>query len=253
MSRYLPFAVAIGLIAFTTIAMADPRPFTFVYDAYPHGKDGFEIEQWVTYKNHSNEDPGFDRLEFRHEIEFGVTDKFDLGIYVSDWSYEDSAERKNARWHDVAFEGIYYLSNPVMDPVGIGLYGEVVIGDDVLEFENKLILHKDIGKWTLAYNLIVETEIEGIFSGDENEVEGVLGHAFGISYALGGPWRVGAELTAESEFEEWRYYAKTPVYCGPNLSYQSNRWWATITPTFQVSDLDDEPDFVIRAIVGIEF
>ena len=30
-------------------------------------------------------------------------------------------------------------------------------------------------------------------------------------------------------------------------------WWVTVTPMFQLSDHDDEPDFMVRMIAGIEF
>ena len=64
------------------------------------------------------------------------------------------------------------------DPVGVAIYGEIDISEHEAEFEGKLLLHKDVGPWTFAYNFILETEIEGIFSNQEaNDVDGVLGHA----------------------------------------------------------------------------
>lgn len=247
----LAAAVVIGS---TTIALADARPFTFVYDAYPHGPQGFEYEQYVTYKTAKEADANFNRFEFRHEFEFGLAENFDLAVYVANWSYEDSDERSSAEYDSASLETIFYVTDPVTDGVGIGLYNEIGGGPDEIEFEQKLIVHKDVGPWTLAYNLVIETELEDVFEKDEEtEVDGVLGHAFGVSYALSDRWRVGAEATVESEYERWSHFEGWHAYAGPNVSYQSDRWYATVTPQFQLTNEDDEPDFVLRTIVGVEF
>jgi hypothetical protein len=245
--------VAFSLAA--TVARGDPRPFTFTYDTYPETKGAIEYEQWVTWRHHTKEDSGFDAVDFRHEFEFGVADNFDLSIYVPTWHYEDSAVRKGTKFDSVGVEGILYLSNPVTDFIGSGLYGEINVGDEEIEYEFKLLLHKDIGNWTLAYNLILETEVEGVFHDDEeNEVEGVLGHALGASYSLSPHWRGGAEMAIESVYDNWSHYEDTTVYAGPTIGYSSGgHWWVTVTPAFQLSDVDDEADYVVRLIAGWEF
>ena len=110
-------------------------------------------------------------------IEFGLADNFDLAIYLPTWSYEDTNEHSGTQFGSIDVEGIFYVSNPVTDPVGLGLYAEVRVGEESLEFENKLLLQKDVGKWVFLYNLVLETEIEGVFSDStENKIDGVLGH-----------------------------------------------------------------------------
>jgi len=236
-------------------AVADPRPFTFVYDLYPECKGNWEYEQWVTWSHGTEEDSGLDRFDFRHEFEFGIADNFDLSIYVPTWHYEDSAVRKGAHFDSVGVEGILYLSNPVTDFVGSALYGEINVGDEEIEYEFKLLLQKDVGQWTFAYNLILETEVEGVFhSEEENEVDGVLGHALGASYSLDPQWRVGVEALVESVCEDWSHYEDTTVYVGPTINYSSGKnWWVTVSPVFQLSDVDDEADFALRMIAGWEF
>lgn len=256
---------AIVLLVLASAASADPRPFTFVYDTYSEGKGNFEFEQWLTWETHKKDEKGFDRFNFREEFEVGLADNFDLAIYAPTWNYEDSKERKGTRYDSVGIEAIVYLTKPT-DLIGIGLYSEVNVGEsgNEFEFEQKLLLHKDIGPWTFAYNLIFETEIVREKDQDtgkrENEVEGILGHAFGVSYSASKNWRFGGELVVESIYEDWSHYEKTTVYAGPNLSYVGNgiqgtraNWWVTVTPMFQLSDHDDEPDFMLRMIAGIEF
>ena len=141
------------------------------------------------------------------------------------------------------------------NPVGVGLYNEVRVGEGSLEFEQKLLVQKDVGKWVFLWNLFVETEIEGAFRDDEeNEIEGVLGNSFGVSYAVAPGWFFGAEGVVESVFEDWSEYEHTTAYAGPVLSYQANEhWWATVTPVYQLTDTEDEPDFQLRLIFGLMF
>jgi hypothetical protein len=219
------------------------------------GKGDWEYEQHVTWRKHTESDTGYDRVDFRHEFEFGLADNFDLAVYLPSWSYEDSKSRSGVHFGSVDVEAIFYLSNPVTDPVGIGLYGEVKVGEGELEFENKLLVQKDVGKWVFLYNLIFETEVEGAFRDDEeNEIEGVLGHSFGVSYAVAPGWFFGGEALVKSVFEDWSEYEHTTAYVGPVLSYQGNdRWWATVTPVYQLTDTESEPDFQMRLIVGLMF
>ena len=94
----------------------------------------------------------FDRFDIRHEIEVGVTDHFQLGLYLSDWRYEENRPKGVHRgdWRGVALEGIWNLTNPTTDPVGLALYAEVKIGDKLLELEGKLIAQKNIGPRTVV-------------------------------------------------------------------------------------------------------
>src|SRR5205085_773911 len=131
----IAFAFALAL-SVQTIAPADPRPFTFSTDTYPVGKGQWEYEQWVTWSTQKESNSGFQRLEFRHEFEFGIADNFDLAFYVPVWRYEDADGLAGTRFGSVGMEGVVYLSNPVTNFVGLGLYGEVQVGEDSLTFEN---------------------------------------------------------------------------------------------------------------------
>ena len=248
-------AAALILFGLSGAAFADPRPFTFSNDTYAVGKGDWEYEQWVTWRMHKESETGYDRVDFRNEFEFGLADNFDLAIYLPSWNYEDSNERSGVHFGSIDVEGIFYFSNPATDPVGVGLYNEVRVGEGSLEFEQKLLVQKDVGKWVFLWNLFVETEIEGAFRDDEeNEIEGVLGNSFGVSYAVAPGWFFGAEGVVESVFEDWSEYEHTTAYAGPVLSYQANEhWWATVTPVYQLTDTEDEPDFQLRLIFGLMF
>jgi hypothetical protein len=258
--KLLAGLVALGCGFATLPVAASPRPFTFSYTTYPMAKGDFEYEQWATWQHHTAEDSGFDRLALRHEFEFGLADNFTLGLYLPNWSYEDSAEHAGSHFDSVGAEGILYLMNPVTDPIGLGLYSEINVGEEEIEFEYKLLLQKDVGDWSFVYNLVLETEVEGAFGAEgDNEVEGVLGHTIGINYSASPGFKIGGELVIESEYEDWSDYEGTVVYGGPVISYLGGKigndvdWWITVTPMFQLTNHDDEPDFQLRTILGFEF
>ena len=232
-------------------ALADERRFTFVYEATTMSAGAVEYEQWITWKTHKDADPDFDRIDFRHELEFGVTDRFQVALYLSDWRYQngDSVE-DGAQWHDAAVEVIYNLTDPVTDAIGFALYGELKLGDELVELEGKLIAQKDIGQWVLAWNGTIEAEWEGP---DLAEDKGKLEQTFGASYQLSPKLLTGFELLHEVEYEDWSDWGDHVLYLGPNLSYRPGQWWTTITPLIQVTDVDAEPDFQLRLIFGFDF
>jgi hypothetical protein len=239
----------------TSLATADPRPFTFTYDAYPIGKNSVEYEQLVTFNADKASEHDFRQFEIEHELEYGISDNLDVGFYFLRWKYNDSREESGTQYDGGALEFIYTILNPAKDKWGLALYGEIAVAENELEFEQKVIVQKDIGKWILAYNLILETEIAGVFAGEkENEVEGVIGHAFGITSAVARTWFVGGELLVESTFPDWSHYERTTAYLGPTISYQGgNHWWVTVTPAYQITGEEEEPDWKVRVIGGWEF
>ncbi len=247
------------LLLATLSTHADPRPWSFVYDLYPEGKGNVEFEQWATWEHHTNNVSGFNKVDFREEIEIGITENFDLSFYAPSWSYESSHDRKGTRFESAGVEAILYLSKPT-DWVGVGLYAEVNVGESgkSYEIEIKALFQKDIGKWSFAYNLVFETEVDRE-NGDSN-VEGVFGHCLGVSYKLDKNWRLGGELRAEFFYQDWSRYTGSEVYAGPAISYTGNgisgtkaNWWITVSPMIQLTNQNDSPDLMLRVLMGIEF
>ncbi len=234
-------------------AAASERRFTYVYEATTAPKGEWEFEHWVTWKTSSADNRHFDRFDIRYELEYGVTDRFQLGFYLSDWRYEEDRlnDVDRAKWRDVAIEGIFNLTNPVTDPLGLALYGEVKVGDEFVEVEGKVIAQKNIGPFVLAYNFVVESEWEG----DDYEIDnGKIEQTAGISYQFSPRVLVGIEMLHEIDVPDWSGGQGSDVlYIGPNFSYRAERWWVTLTPLFQVSSLSGEPDFETRLIFGFSF
>ena len=244
---------AVILMSFMVMpAIGGDRKFAFSYEATTLPQGQVEYEQWVTWKKSKATDSDFDRIDVRHEIEFGVTDRFQMAIYLADWRYQDgeSVSNNRAQYRDTAFEFIYNLTSPVADPIGLALYGEVKIGDELFELEGKIILQKDMGPWTVAYNATIEAEWEG---NDYEEDKGEFAQTVGVSYQFSPRLSAGVELLHEVEFDDWEETGRNIMYVGPNVSYRRKGWFVTVTPLFQVSDIDGEADYVTRMIFGMHF
>jgi hypothetical protein len=245
-------AALVLLLAGAQTAQASERHFAFTYEAQVHEKGEWEYEQWVTWKTDKHDDSTFDRFDFRHEIEYGVTENFQLALYVSDWRYEDgkSVAKDGANWRNIGIEGIYKMTDANKDGFGSALYGELKAGDRKFALEGKLILQKNFGKFIAAYNFVLEAEWEGShLEEDKAEIE----NTFGLSYQLHQTMNVGMELVHEVTFDDWSETGHNVVYLGPNISYRRSGWWVTIAPLFQVTNVNDEADFMTRLLVGIDF
>lgn len=242
--------VAIMLVPVERVYAA--RAFTFPYEATVAHVGEREYEQWVTWRADKDVDPAFDRFDIRHELEFGITGRWQLAFYA-DWRYQDgNSVEDGAEFRDLAMENIYQLADPRRDPLGFALYGEIRVGDKLLVLEPRLILQKNLGPWIFVWNGVVEAEWEG---DDFNytESKGVFENNLGASYELTSSIRAGVELDHKIELKEWSEWQEHVVYIGPNIAYHGHEWWVTLTPTFQVTDVGSEANFQTRLIFGIEF
>lgn len=243
---------ATALLATAVSASAGQRKFAYSYEVLTAPAGSVEFENWVTWKHRSG-DGRVDQFDFRHELEFGVTDRLQVGLYVADWSLTDTRDQSRARYQHSGVEVIYNLSNPTTDFVGSALYGELLVGDRSVELEGKLLLQKNFGPVTLAYNAIIEAEWEGASLQHLDERRGEFAQTLGVSYQLTPHFLVGAELLHEVDLPEWRAAGKSIVFAGPNVSVRAGRCYATVAGLFRVTNQDDEPDVQTRLIFGVDF
>ena len=229
-------------------ASAGVRHFTFLYEAPTSAPGSFELENWLTWARTS--DPSHvDELAFRHELEIGVSERFQVSIYFADWAYTRTHNNAGVDYSDAALELIYNLSNPVLDPIGLSIYQELKAGERLLEWESRIIAQKNFGPLILAYNGTLEAIWEGE---DLRETEGELQQTLGASYELAPRVSGGIEFLHEFVFPQWRdAHGIRTVFVGPNVSYRRSNWFVTITAVAQATRTEDEPDFQVRTIFGI--
>jgi hypothetical protein len=261
-------AVLLGLAAAST-ASADERRFTYSYEAKTLPQGMWEFEQWATLRT-EREEGDFTAVLFREEIEYGALDRLTGSLYLN-WSWVDSRDVPglpdgyNVEFKGVSSEWKYKLGDPVADPLGFLLYGEVAVGSDELELEGKLVFSKALGLLVLAYNFIYEIEweeterVEGTTLTSHWEPFHAIQNTFGVSLELAPAFSLGLEAFHLAQFgsslEEKEY---SVFFAGPNLHVAASRGWATLTflrqfDPFGELELERREKYEIRLIVGIHF
>jgi hypothetical protein len=232
---------AICTVLLPSICFAGARHFTFIYEVPTSPPGSFEMENHATTRFSD----GFTDANFRHEIEIGITEHFQAGIYLANWHCTRSPENRGAYYDSSSLELIYNFTNPVADPIGISLYQEFSAGRRAFDSETKLIAQKNFGPLILAYNFTIEGEALGKRNGE-------LQNVFGASYELTPRVSVGAEMLHEIILPNWHSSeAENNFFIGPNVSYRGDGWFATVTALAQTTRTEGEPDYQVRLIFGV--
>jgi hypothetical protein len=256
-------------------AAATERRFTYTYEPETMPQGALEFEQWVTLRTQRTRDgevrqQNFNAWELREELEYGVTDRYTVGLYLNtqaesyrDTSVSPASDKREFEFEGVALENRYLLLNPAENPVGLTLYLEPAFSGSEAELEQKIILGQRHGDWKWAVNLIHETEWEDNF----HETEGVLEATFGLCKDLNSHWSLGVEFRNHNEWPEYDRFAHSAFFLGPVVSYRAEKWWATLTVLPQVYGrnylgnpdrnrslvLDEHERVNIRLLLGFEF
>ncbi len=233
-------------------ASAGSRRFTYVYEVKTSPPGDVEVENWITWKTSKPDDRSLDQVEFRHELEWGITDKLQAAIYLADWNYHRgmSAGERGFALSGSAIELIYNFTNPVSDPIGLAVYQEFQGGYRRFESESKLLAQKNLGKFVVAYNATLEAGWEGEGLAER---KGEFQQSLGLSYEISPRFLLGAECLHEIAFPEWQKAERGVLFAGPNISVRAGRWWTTMTALAQITDAGEEPDFQLRTIFGFAF
>jgi hypothetical protein len=250
-SRTLLLATAIALSTATSpSAQSEDRIYSYLYPTTTAAKGEWECEHWFTYSAFNS----MGRFDFRHEIEYGVTDRFQLGLSLANWRYEHPhAGKSGADFRSTSLEAIYNLTDPEHSPFGSALYGEISLGDQEFELEAKLLLEKNFGPLNIAYNFKFESEWEGTNLGELDESNALFGNYLGASYPLLPGCRAGFELVHEWESENWKSRSDDDLYLGPSLSWSKGEFYLTATALWSLLEAEGSPRNQVRLIAGFEF
>jgi hypothetical protein len=248
-----PLAGLTFIVCSSSPVYATERHFTFTYEVTTADKGELEMENWVTWQLHRGRDdaPDTHEFDFRHEFEYGITDRLQASLYFADWHINDhpgSVDR--VHYDDAALEVIYRLSSPVTDFLGTAVYGEIRGGPELVELEGKILLQKNFGKWITAYNAV----LEGTWVGEHlEEREGEFAQTAAASYGINPHFTIGAEALHEIDIPNWDKTEKSVLWAGPNGSLRFGHWYVTVTTLARLSDNRDEPHIQTRLITGFEF
>ena len=233
-------------------ARADRKSFTSTYEYGTTPEGQTEIELWHTELRDSWRSDTPQRFEERLEVEYGLTDRWDISMYTlfQEVAAKDPTVAQALGFDAVHVETRYRISDRGVLPVDTELYLEVAkdFGASVYEIESKVILARDFDRVTAALNLIDEASVGNDVPGGANE----LGFAFGLTYEVTPKLRLGGET--------WGMHGDygTNWSAGPALAFApSSKFWLAMTAGFGIdtAEADTEQDlgaFSGRVIMGFD-
>jgi len=261
---------AFWAMTLTTIPAME-RYFGYTYEPESMPKGALEYEQWVTLRAGRNAAVGqenFNLWEFRHELEYGVSDRYTVSLYLNEslTNFREPGTGHSVshfQWDGISLENRYMIWNPSDHPVGLTLYLEPRWADSEAELEEKIILGQRFGDWKWALNLTHATEWSDDFHSSEGEFE----VSFGITRQLSPNWFLGIEARDHNELPDYSTWENTAFYLGPVLTYRQERWWGSLTVMPQIvgANFDENVDrnhyfeleghehINVRLIFGISF
>jgi hypothetical protein len=248
-------------------ASANPRvfPFTYTVDTLPKGE--LELEQYVDYipvrvSLQSGKQNWYGATDFQTELEYGITSKLELGLYVT------FAPTPGQEYYLVPtpIEGNglkerlkYRFAEPGAWPVDLGVYGELVEDQREIELEAKVLLERRVGPVRIAANLTGEREYYL-----NSQKDWVLNPSLGASVEATAAIQPGVEAFSRSEYTSPKI-APRPfdlgphVYVGPTLLSQFGRLWWAVGAYARITDQSHKlqpgesyGNYWVRSVVGYE-
>ncbi len=213
-----------------TLAWATPKPLPFTYGVDTNPKGQGEVEQYVDLVpvvgvNINNGNQKTLAIELLTEVEYGITNNVELGLYVTlapstpglevPSLIENNGSKQRIRWR-LADQGAW--------PIDVALYGEIVESTVELELEAKVILEKRFGKLRLLANAWAEHEF--YFNGTS---EWVLNPTAGFTFQVTPNVAPGVEYWMRAEFGGATSFNAGPHhYLGPTMRIVlGNFFWTT--------------------------
>jgi hypothetical protein len=245
----LPVAAALAaLAALAPAARADRRAFgvTYEYNTMPEG--GLDLELWNTQSRTVFDGTGASTLEWKAEVEYGITDHWDLAVYQTfgEAHGSDPALTVPFGYAETSVESRYRLAERGQWPVDVLLYLEVAkqFGADAWDVEPKLILARDLGR--LSLNLNAAPELQVTKGPGTTDVALEPRWALGASYEIDPRWKVGAETYGEADLEA----SEVSAWAGPAVSWApSEKLWIAGSAGAGLTDASD--DLQVRLILGL--
>ena len=245
------FLVAL-LVMVPQLARADRRSFgyTYEYATLPEGQT--EVEIWHTQSRDTWDASSAQRFEEKLEIEYGVTDRYDVSMYTV---FAESTD-ENLHLDAVRIENRYRFADRGEWPVDTVAYVELAkdFGASIYEVEGKAIFSRNFDKLLLAGNAIGEVA----FGNNVPHRDLSLGWSVGASYELDPKVRLGVESWGASEDNEDGNGRSLRAAVGPAISLApSSKLWLAATAGFGIADTFESDDFSgaafsARVVIGME-
>jgi hypothetical protein len=268
-------AIATCLIGGVANANPRPLPYTYIYETLPQGEGEVELYTDLTPLRAINPNAApawYLAPQFQAEIEYGLTDRLELGLYLtiaptpSGWTDlpnmpEGSGVKQRLR---------YRFGEAGQWPIDLAVYGEVTENEREIELEGKIILQRRLGPLRFAANAWAEREyyFRASQTGDPvgqngplfGNREWVLNPAAGVVYERSALVQPGVEYWMHAEHLDGGGWVIEPQhYLGPTVLLQFGKIWWSNGAYFRLNGLDTPAvgsgnpygAFSFRTIVGI--
>jgi hypothetical protein len=261
-------ALATLPLLWASAAGANPRPLPFTYQHEQIASGAVELEQYVDLTPSRARDAGsgeakwYGLTQFATEFEYGITDRLELGLYVTLAPAAASGFAdipRNIDGNGMKQRLRFKLAETGEWPIDLSLYGELVENEREIEIEAKVILQRRLGLARIIANLSAEHEF--YYDGAEDNV---LNPSAGVTFELSPSIQPGIEWWMRAEYPEQevspRPFALGPHhYLGPTLLLQLGALWWTTGVYLRLSDRahtlvigEGFGSLWVRSVVGVE-
>ncbi len=222
------------------------RVFTSTYQSNVLNQGQKEIEVWSTLG--TNRQDYYRGLNHSLEFEIGLGGKLQTAFYLN-YGYSKGITQINGadvinstNSYSFANEWKLKLSDPVADKLGSAVYLEYNLAPDETELEGKIILDKQVGRFTHAFNLSGELVSEKSFISEGSKLNPISEHEFnlelnyGLSYKINEKWFAGIEMMNANVIAQ-NALEKSILTAGPVISYTGEGFWINFSLMPQLTDL----------------
>ena len=248
---------------FSSATFADENFFGYAKGAETLPKGRIDLYQFSTLRTgKANEDGSYNAYDLETEIEYGLSDKFQLGFSVSQNYFSGSAldddndglTQTGYRFGGVAASGKYRFTSPFIDDFGLALiqqFGYNRHDETAGIVENHLFLAPTL---VLQKNFLDNTLITVASAGfdlgwgkkpaEEYSKELGIETRLGISYRFAPNWFAGIEGRVRAEYPQFDITDNehVVVFVGPNIHYGGEKFWATLSWAYQAYGHESGPD-----------
>lgn len=252
--------LVLAALAAPTSALANPRNLPFSYNASTSARGELEVEQFVDIipirlehelPDGSAESTMIPRYELETELEYGLTDRLEYGLYFA-FRQGATVDTPVIRFQGIKQRLRWRFSRPEW-PVQLAAYGEVATFHDEIEVEEKLILDYRAGRVRALANLWIEQEWYFV----DDDTKYVYNPTAGATYELSPAFTVGAEYWVRGRFDA-EMGDTAHHYAGPTFLAQRGDYWiaaglyARLDALGRATAIDDPFGKVwVRLIAGI--
>lgn len=253
-ASFLGAMLSLAVLASPSVAHAGEGSFGWIYtlDLQPQGKLEFEQRLSLVHKQANGT---YDFWRSRTEMEYGLTNDLQVSAYLNAYSVNASknytnpdacggagpctsgygvSENAGDTFRKTALDGasleaVWRLSNPVLSPVGVGLYVESTFGQLADELETRLLLQSNFLDDSLIVAANIVYEAEKVKFLNQPSPESMVDLLVGASYRFAPRWTAGVEHRFHNDFAGYRLseHTQRANFFGPNLHYATKDWWVT--------------------------